>query len=74
MMRRRHQQAPDEPGRLERGTLGRFERRQRWLDERLGTNTIARTTLRKVFLDHWSFLLGEIAQHGTSSRGSMCST
>ncbi len=59
--RRRDQHTPDEPGRFEQRTLDRFERSQRWLDERLGTNTLARATLRKVFPDHWSFLLGEIA-------------
>ncbi len=32
-----------------------------WLDERTGIAGIARTVLRKVFPDHWSFLLGEIA-------------
>ena len=61
MMRRRQRQATDEPGRFERGALDRFERSQRWLDERLGTDSLARATLRKVFPDHWSFLLGEIA-------------
>jgi ubiquinol-cytochrome c reductase cytochrome b subunit len=32
-----------------------------WLDERLGAESWARKALRKVFPDHWSFLLGEIA-------------
>src|SRR5918996_618426 len=32
-----------------------------WLDERLGTAGWARAGLRKVFPDHWTFLLGEIA-------------
>lgn len=32
-----------------------------WVDERLGTTAWARTGLRKVFPDHWSFLLGEVA-------------
>jgi ubiquinol-cytochrome c reductase cytochrome b subunit len=32
-----------------------------WLDERTGFAGVARTVLRKVFPDHWSFLLGEIA-------------
>jgi quinol---cytochrome-c reductase cytochrome b subunit len=62
MMRRRgHTVTADEPGRLEQGALDRFERSQRWLDERLGTTGLTRTTLRRVFPDHWSFLLGEIA-------------
>ena len=33
----------------------------RWLDSRLGAASWARRALRKVFPDHWSFLLGEIA-------------
>ena len=32
-----------------------------WLDRRLGADSWARSALRKVFPDHWSFLLGEIA-------------
>ena len=32
-----------------------------WLDERTGFATITRSVLRKVFPDHWSFLLGEIS-------------
>ncbi|MFL5880496.1 MAG: cytochrome b, partial [Actinomycetota bacterium] len=38
-----------------------MERTFKYLDERLGTASLARATLRKVFPDHWSFLLGEIA-------------
>jgi len=37
------------------------ERSLKYVDERLGTASLARKTLRKVFPDHWSFLLGEIA-------------
>ncbi|HSM38442.1 MAG TPA: cytochrome bc complex cytochrome b subunit [Candidatus Limnocylindrales bacterium] len=33
----------------------------RWIDERLGMASWARTGLRKIFPDHWSFLLGEVA-------------
>jgi ubiquinol-cytochrome c reductase cytochrome b subunit len=33
----------------------------RWVDSRLGAASWARRALRKVFPDHWSFLLGEIA-------------
>ncbi len=33
----------------------------RWIDERLGTSKVARSTLNKVFPDHWSFMLGELA-------------
>ena len=45
--------APPEPTELER-LVG-------WLDERTGLAGLVRTTLRKVFPDHWSFLLGELA-------------
>jgi len=38
-----------------------LERIAGWLDERTGLASLVRTTLRKVFPDHWSFLLGEIA-------------
>jgi quinol---cytochrome-c reductase cytochrome b subunit len=44
---------PERPTELER--LGE------WLDSRTGMFGIARTGLRKVFPDHWSFLLGEVA-------------
>ena len=33
----------------------------RWLDDRLGVAKGGRTFLDKIFPDHWSFLLGEIA-------------
>ncbi|MDQ3958059.1 MAG: cytochrome bc complex cytochrome b subunit [Actinomycetota bacterium] len=33
----------------------------RWIDSRLGAASWTRKTLRKVFPDHWSFLLGEVA-------------
>jgi ubiquinol-cytochrome c reductase cytochrome b subunit len=33
----------------------------RWIDDRLGSANFARTALGKVFPDHWSFLVGEIA-------------
>jgi ubiquinol-cytochrome c reductase cytochrome b subunit len=32
-----------------------------WVDNRLGVSHFAREALNKVFPDHWSFLLGEIA-------------
>ncbi len=41
--------------------MSMVRRSVRYLDERLGTASFARKTLRKVFPDHWSFLLGEIA-------------
>jgi ubiquinol-cytochrome c reductase cytochrome b subunit len=37
------------------------KRLARWIDERLGTARFARTALNKVFPDHWSFMLGEVA-------------
>ncbi len=33
----------------------------RWLDDRVGTSPGLRHAMRKVFPDHWSFMLGEIA-------------
>ena len=36
-------------------------RTARWVDARLGSAKFARTALGKVFPDHWSFLLGEVA-------------
>ncbi len=33
----------------------------RWVDARLGLARFARTALQKVFPDHWSFMLGEVA-------------
>ncbi|GAB3890524.1 hypothetical protein GCM10027612_34870 [Microbispora bryophytorum subsp. camponoti] len=32
-----------------------------FLDDRLGAGSFVRRNIRKVFPDHWSFLLGEIA-------------
>lgn len=39
---------------------GKGERLSGWLDGRLGTRMFGAKYLRKVFPDHWSFLLGEI--------------
>jgi ubiquinol-cytochrome c reductase cytochrome b subunit len=33
----------------------------RWVDDRLSASRFARTALNKVFPDHWSFMLGEVA-------------
>ena len=33
----------------------------RWADERIGVAKLSRPFIRKVFPDHWSFLLGEVA-------------
>jgi ubiquinol-cytochrome c reductase cytochrome b subunit len=38
-----------------------LERLAGWLDSRTGMARVVRSGLRKVFPDHWSFLLGEIA-------------
>ena len=32
-----------------------------WADDRLGLGTMMKKNLRKVFPDHWSFMLGEVA-------------
>jgi ubiquinol-cytochrome c reductase cytochrome b subunit len=34
-----------------------------WIDDRVEASSFARSTLRKVFPDHWSFLLGEVAMY-----------
>ncbi len=39
------------------------KRLARWFDDRLGASTFARSALNKVFPDHWSFMLGEIAMY-----------
>ena len=35
----------------------------RWVDDRFGVARFGKTTLNKIFPDHWSFLLGEIAMY-----------
>ena len=47
---------PTKPGAL-KGATGPLT----WADDRLGLATIGKVGLRKVFPDHWSFLLGEVA-------------
>ncbi|QJT01070.1 cytochrome bc complex cytochrome b subunit [Streptomyces asoensis] len=42
------------------GESGKGERLADWADERLGLYALAKANLRKVFPDHWSFMLGEI--------------
>ncbi|MGK5548191.1 cytochrome bc1 complex cytochrome b subunit [Streptomyces sp. URMC 127] len=39
----------------------RGERLANWADGRLGIYSLAKTNLRKIFPDHWSFMLGEVA-------------
>ena len=51
---------PGEPAR--KGTLPKAATGPlSWADDRLGLATVGRSSLRKVFPDHWSFLLGEVA-------------
>jgi quinol---cytochrome-c reductase cytochrome b subunit len=38
-----------------------IRRLARWVDERIGGANFARTALNKVFPDHWSFMIGELA-------------
>jgi ubiquinol-cytochrome c reductase cytochrome b subunit len=38
-----------------------LERIAGWLDSRTGVGGAARTAMRKVFPDHWAFLIGEVA-------------
>jgi ubiquinol-cytochrome c reductase cytochrome b subunit len=38
-----------------------IKRLTQWIDDRLGASHFAKEALNKVFPDHWSFLLGEIA-------------
>ena len=40
-----------------------IKRLGRWFDDRLGASRFARTSLNKVFPDHWSFMLGEVAMY-----------
>ncbi|AKH81973.1 ubiquinol-cytochrome c reductase cytochrome b subunit [Streptomyces sp. CNQ-509] len=42
---------------------GRGERVADWADARLGLHAAGRKNIRKVFPDHWSFLLGEVAMY-----------
>jgi ubiquinol-cytochrome c reductase cytochrome b subunit len=38
-----------------------IRRLARWLDDRLGASSFTREALNKVFPDHWSFMIGEVA-------------
>ena len=40
-----------------------IKRAVRWVDERVGAGSFTRSALDKVFPDHWSFMLGEIAMY-----------
>jgi len=48
-------------GRSEEGRAVVIGRTVRFLDQRSGTAPLIRKTLRYLFPDHWSFLLGEVA-------------
>ncbi|MFK4068347.1 cytochrome bc complex cytochrome b subunit [Streptomyces sp. NPDC029674] len=39
---------------------GKGERIADWADGRLGIHTLAKSQMRKIFPDHWSFMFGEI--------------
>ncbi|MFF9620873.1 cytochrome bc complex cytochrome b subunit [Streptomyces griseosporeus] len=51
---------PVDGGSVRRGAPGRGERLADWADGRLGVYALAKSQMRKVFPDHWSFMLGEI--------------
>jgi ubiquinol-cytochrome c reductase cytochrome b subunit len=53
--------ANDRPAELATDRPTELERLAGWVDDRTGIEQFARTVLRKVFPDHWTFLLGEIA-------------
>jgi ubiquinol-cytochrome c reductase cytochrome b subunit len=38
-----------------------IKRAAQWIDDRLGASSFTREALNKVFPDHWSFMLGELA-------------
>ena len=40
---------------------GMIRRVVKWVDDRLGASHFARTALNKIFPDHWSFMIGEVA-------------
>jgi ubiquinol-cytochrome c reductase cytochrome b subunit len=41
----------------------REEQALSWVDDRLGSSTWLRSTMDKIFPDHWSFMVGEIAMY-----------
>ena len=57
------EQASPGEGTVTNGSTGptKATRSLRWLDERLGVAHGGRKLLDKIFPDHWSFMLGEIA-------------
>ncbi|MZG17440.1 ubiquinol-cytochrome c reductase cytochrome b subunit, partial [Streptomyces sp. SID5914] len=51
--------AANEPSRS-RGKAPAGERVADWADGRLGIYSLAKANMRKIFPDHWSFMLGEV--------------
>ncbi|MEU6733158.1 cytochrome bc1 complex cytochrome b subunit [Streptomyces physcomitrii] len=51
---------PEPSGGKSRGKASGGERFADWTDGRLGIYSLARANMRKIFPDHWSFMLGEI--------------
>ncbi|MDH6216328.1 cytochrome bc1 complex cytochrome b subunit [Streptomyces pseudovenezuelae] len=47
-------------GSARRSSAGKGEKLADWADGRLGLYGLAKANMRKVFPDHWSFMLGEI--------------
>ena len=43
--------------------VSKVDRAFRWTDERLGISKFTRSALDKIFPDHWSFMVGEIAMY-----------
>ena len=64
-MSRRRTSATDagegRPGRGDRGRPSRFGQVAIWVDDRLGVSKFTESVLDKIFPDHWSFMIGEIA-------------
>ncbi|MEU1377827.1 ubiquinol-cytochrome c reductase cytochrome b subunit [Streptomyces triculaminicus] len=48
-------------GRGSTAQASRGERLATWADGRVGLFSLAKSNLRKIFPDHWSFMLGEVA-------------
>jgi ubiquinol-cytochrome c reductase cytochrome b subunit len=46
-----------------RGTAPAGERLADWADGRLGLYALAKSNMRKIFPDHWSFMLGEVCMY-----------
>lgn len=44
----------------EENTSAEFKGGARWFDDRIGFGRLGKHNLRKIFPDHWSFLLGEV--------------